>query len=752
MNQISAEADWVLKYANQTNQPIFLTGKAGTGKTTLLREIVASTHKNVAVVAPTGIAALNAKGVTIHSMFLLPFATFVPDDNFVSEHVRTENRHSLKRHFNIRNERKRLIQSLELLIVDEVSMLRADVLDAMDFMLRFVRRNNLPFGGVQLIFIGDLLQLPPVVKSEEWQVLQKFYRGIYFFNAHVLRDYPPVYIELDKVFRQTDYEFLDILNAIRENAINNKHLEILQKHVDPNFDIRKNSDTLVLTTHNRKADKINNEALDAITEKEYVFEAEIVEDFPERLYPMEHQLCLKKGAKVMFIKNDISSEKKYYNGKTGIIHEINPSEIKVRFPDENEIIEVDKYEWQNIRYSVNKNSKEIEETVLGTFTQYPLRLAWAITVHKSQGLTFDRAAVDLKQVFASGQLYVALSRIRSLDGLILLDNINDSLLIPNLEVADYAKNKADEQQLAEHFNYASSQYLYENLLQSFTWNNFRLHWKKFSDDLQFSGGSNKKKKYAAWAAKQYDAINDLVVNGNKFVKQLQIKFAENPQAIDYFYERVGKAYEYFFPRWDMLYFDLLHQFEISKREKGMKNLVEDLSELDSEMLEILIRLKKIKQWMKALSENRVIDKTALSSADKTQIRLNHLVEIQQIISKNYLHFEDDIYDDDEPKKKPKSKKKPTIDITFELWSQKLSIAEIARERKLTETTIYGHLSKLVEAGKIDVGDILPEDLIQHLQKVYEQNEISNLIDLKNAVNDETISWDELRLFMKSVRE
>src|SRR5690606_7026163 len=236
MNQISAEADWVLKYANQTNQPIFLTGKAGTGKTTLLREIVASTHKNVAVVAPTGIAALNAKGVTIHSMFLLPFANFVPDDNFVSEHVRTENRHSLKRHFKIRNEKKRLIQSLELLIVDEVSMLRADVLDAMDFMLRFVRRNNLPFGGVQLIFIGDLLQLPPVVKSEEWQVLQKFYRGIYFFNAHVLQDYPPVYIELDKVFRQTDYEFLDILNAIRENTINSKHLEILQKHVNPNFD------------------------------------------------------------------------------------------------------------------------------------------------------------------------------------------------------------------------------------------------------------------------------------------------------------------------------------------------------------------------------------------------------------------------------------------------------------------------------------------------------------------------------------
>lgn len=747
MNQISTEADWVLKYANQTNQSIFLTGKAGTGKTTLLREIVASTHKNVAVVAPTGIAALNAKGVTIHSLFLLPFATFVPDDNFVSEHVRVENRQSLRRHFKFNSSRKKLIQSLELLIVDEVSMLRADVLDAMDFMLRSIRRNNLPFGGVQIIFIGDLLQLPPVVKPNEWNVLQNFYTGNYFFHAKVLQENPPVYIELDKVFRQTDQEFLDILNAIRDNNIKPQHLDVLQKNVNPKFDVRKNKNTLVLTTHNHKADKINNDALDAIDSKEYTYEAETIDDFPERLYPMDYLLRLKKGAKVMFTKNDISFEKKYYNGKIGIVHDINPSEIKVRFPEENEIIEVDKYEWQNIHYSVNKNTKEIQEKILGTFTQYPLRLAWAITVHKSQGLTFDRAVIDLRQVFASGQLYVALSRLRSLEGLTLLENVSESLLIPNHEVADYAKNKPDKEQLQNYFDQCSANYLYENLTQAFSWNGFQLQWKKFMDDLLFNQTSPKKKAFGLWAENHYEKIADLVSNGSKFVTQLRIKFAENPQALDYFQERIFKAHDYFFPRWDALYFELLHKLELSKRQKGMKAMANDLADLEDDLLKIIIRIKKIKLWMQALQQNKRIDKTALS-ADYAQIRLNHLVEIQQIISKNHLDFEDDIYDDKPKAKKPKQAKKPTIDITWELWSQKLTIAEIAAERKLTEKTIYGHLAKLVQAKKIDINDLLPKELIERMREVYEKNEISNLTDFKNAA-DEDISWEELRLFMKS---
>ncbi len=752
MNQTSAEADWVLKYANQTNQSIFLTGKAGTGKTTLLRQLVASTHKNVAVVAPTGIAALNAKGVTIHSFFLLPFATFVPDDNFVDDHVRTENRRTLKRHFKLNNERKKIVQSLELLIVDEVSMLRADVLDAMDFMLRFVRRNNKPFGGVQLIFIGDLLQLPPVVKAEEWGVLQKFYAGAYFFNAQVLQQHPPVYIELDKVFRQTDHTFLEVLNAIRDNTITPKHLAVLQNHVDANFDIKKNKDTLVLTTHNRKADKINADALQAIKAKTYTFEADIVEDFPERLYPMEHQLQLKKGAKVMFIKNDLSFDKKYYNGKIGVVTDINPSEIKVHFPEEKTNIDVDKYEWQNIRYSINKNTKEIEETVLGTFTQYPLRLAWAITVHKSQGLTFERAAVDLKQVFASGQLYVALSRLRSLNGLILLDNINQSLLIPNHEVIDYAKNKPDETQLAQYFNHFSAQYLYENLMQAFSWNDFQLGWKKWMDELLFNPGSKTKKQYASWADNQYKTIADLVLNGAKFTKQLQIKFAENPSSLDYIQQRVFKAYDYFFPRWDALYFDLLHNLQLSKRQKGMKALTSDLSDLDDQLLTILLRLQKINLWMKALSQDMNIDKESLSLTDSEQIRLNHLAEIQQIIGKNYLKFEQDDEDvwDDKPTKKPKKEKKSTVEITFELWQQNLSIDEIAQERKLTKSTIFGHFSKLIEAGKVSVHDLLPADMVAKMEMVYNENDINTLSEFKHAMNDDDISWDELRWFMKSI--
>ena len=427
MEPFTKAAEYTLRFINQTNKSVFLTGKAGTGKTTLLREIIATTHKNTVVVAPTGIAALNAGGVTIHSLFQLPFAAFLPDSKelpFFSETVKFENQHSLTRHFNMNATKKAVIRNMELLVIDEVSMLRADILDAMDFMLRKVRRNEQPFGGVQVLYIGDLLQLPPVVKQEEWRLLSNYYRGMFFFHSHVVQQYPPLYIELDTIFRQTDDAFISVLNNLRNNRITAADQQLLNLFVQPDFDFKTHTGYITLTTHNAKADALNSDALAEIKGKQYMFLPEIVDDFPEKIYPVEEKLLLKVGAQVMFVKNDLSYEKRFFNGKMGVVKALSDNEIIVHFPEENTSIEVERYEWQNIKYKVNEHTKEIEEELLGTFTHYPIKLAWAITVHKSQGLTFDKAVLDVSNVFAPGQAYVALSRLRSLNGLILLSPLN----------------------------------------------------------------------------------------------------------------------------------------------------------------------------------------------------------------------------------------------------------------------------------------------------------------------------------------
>ena len=312
-----------------------------------------------------------------------------------------------------------LIKNLELLVIDEVSMLRADVLDAMNEMLQAVRKSTAAFGGVQVLFIGDLWQLPPVVKSNEWDTLKNFYQGIYFFNAWIMQAAQVIYIELQKIYRQDDARFVTLLNNFRINNTTTNDFELLSKQVDSNFDTKKNKGYITLTTHNRKADEINDKQLQELNAQEYVFLPEIIGDFPEKLYPLEPELVLKKGAQVMFVKNDLSHEKRYYNGKIGFVSYVSENEIEVFLPDDGVKIEVEKYEWQNVRYNLNEQTKEIEEEVLGTFVQYPLKLAWAITVHKSQGLTFDKAVLDINDVFMSGQAYVALSRLRSLSGLVL---------------------------------------------------------------------------------------------------------------------------------------------------------------------------------------------------------------------------------------------------------------------------------------------------------------------------------------------
>jgi energy-coupling factor transporter ATP-binding protein EcfA2 len=403
-----------------TNRAVFLTGKAGTGKTTFLRQIKQHTHKQTAVVAPTGVAAINAGGSTIHSFFQLPFNPYLPEKQSGIATTSVAGKSELISRIKITSNRKKIFQELELLIIDEISMVRCDTLDAIDVILRHFRyRPNEPFGGVQLLLIGDMFQLSPVAVGREWSELSQYYKSPYFFHSRVIMQQSPIYIELDKIYRQNNDDFIEVLNAVRNNNLSPEGYALLQKRYDPHFKPAKDENYITLSTHNYIADEINANELASVPGVVEVFKATIKGEYPEKNYPLDSELKLKVGAKVMFIKNDLEKEKRYYNGKIGTITLIDKDSILVQCPGDPEPISVNQYLWENIKYDVDSKTHSIEEVVIGTFQQYPLRLAWAITIHKSQGLTFEKAIIDAGKAFAPGQVYVALSRCTSLEGLVL---------------------------------------------------------------------------------------------------------------------------------------------------------------------------------------------------------------------------------------------------------------------------------------------------------------------------------------------
>lgn len=459
MENLSPYYELAREFAMRTNRSLFLTGKAGTGKTTFLRKLRAETPKQMAIVAPTGVAAINAGGTTIHSFFQLPFTPFIPT---------VEGRKELMEKTKMVGSRRKVIQELEVLVIDEISMVRADVLDAMDTVLRSIRyRHTEPFGGVQVIFIGDMFQLSPVAIDSEWRILSPYYNSPYFFHSQVINQQKPVYIEFDKIFRQTNANFIQVLNEVRNNNLSAKGLELLQSRYNPLF-VPNNDDTYItLTTHNYKADKINAEEISKLKTQTQSFKAEIKGEFNEKSYPTEKDLVLKIGAKVMFIKNDTETVRRFYNGKIGIIKGFVDDKIIIQCPDDKEPIELGKMSWENIRYSTNEVTRQIEEDMLGTFTQYPLRLAWAITIHKSQGLTFDKAIIDAGDAFASGQVYVALSRCRSLEGLVLWSKINPQSIANDRVIVEFEKNKQAVNELEVQLDESRHQFRAYTLRQLF---------------------------------------------------------------------------------------------------------------------------------------------------------------------------------------------------------------------------------------------------------------------------------------------
>jgi hypothetical protein len=758
MQNVSEAAAYTLQFINQTQKSIFLTGKAGTGKTTLLREIIVTTHKNTVVVAPTGIAALNAGGVTIHSMFQLPFSAFIPsyeESSQFTETVKFENKESLRRHFKMNNVKRNVIRNMELLIIDEVSMLRADLLDAIDFMMQTVRRNTRAFGGVQVLFIGDLLQLPPVIRDEEWRTLRNFYKGKFFFHSHVIQQNPPLYIELSKIYRQSDDVFISVLNNLRNNQITTQDIEVLNQYVQPDFDLKMNPGYITLTTHNAKADAINEQAINDLAGNEFAYQPFVVGDFPEKIFPVEENLKLKVGAQVMFVKNDLSFEKRYFNGKMGVIKSLSAEEIFVHFPEENKTIEVEKYEWKNIRYKVNELTKEIEEEVLGTFAHYPIKLAWAITVHKSQGLTFEKAALDVSQVFLPGQAYVALSRLTSLNGLILLSKMQMNGLSNDQDVMDYALNKATEDDLKNSLHFETKNFIHNYLINSFNWTDLAQEWRNHRFSYNENAVASEKSKHSAWAHKRMDTIEALADPSQKFIQQLNKIFSKETVDLKFVQERVVAAYDYFFKPMDKLVSDLLSKMAEIQKFKKVKEFYEELALLDDLQTKAVLRLMKARLLVDIVVSRETISKESLTSPAIKNYKTDKISKIKE----EYKMANTDMFQVDEPVIRYSSKKvdktaengpkKTTVEETHELWLQKNSVEDIARIRKLTVQTVESHLIKLIQAKKVDVSDVLPYDKILALREAFQFYDEESLSPLKEKYGEE-FTWDELKMFKASI--
>lgn len=430
---INEQAQLAWDIIETTNTNLFLTGKAGTGKTTFLRRLKEESSKRIVVVAPTGIAAINAEGVTIHSFFQLSFAPFIPDAQYKLK----------EQQYRFSKQKIRVIQSIDTLVIDEISMVRADLLDAVDSVLRRFRKNQLPFGGVQMVMIGDLGQLAPVAKDDEWQMLSRYYDTPYFFSSIALKSTRYAIVELKTVYRQSDSHFVELLNRVRDNRADDKVLAALNSRYIPNFQPRVEEGYIRLTTHNYQAQQENERQLALLPGKPYTYEASISGKYPEMLFPTEQILTLKEGAQVMFVKNDSSADKAFYNGMIGTVTEINEKNFFVRTKDTGVVIKVEPEQWENTRYEIDERTNEITEEIDGTFKQFPVKPAWAITVHKSQGLTFDRAIIDVQRAFTHGQTYVALSRCRTLEGLVLSAPLPMSAIIRDGAVDDYVSRAVE---------------------------------------------------------------------------------------------------------------------------------------------------------------------------------------------------------------------------------------------------------------------------------------------------------------------
>ncbi len=758
MNEIPpslSPAELAAKCINQTDKPIFLTGKAGTGKTTFLRHIIEHTHKNTIIVAPTGIAAINAGGVTIHSQFQLPFGLYVPDSNAKTDNyqVKINTPYSVIKAMQMSDRKRAMLREVELLIIDEVSMLRADLLDGIDAVLKHVRRQNYkPFGGVQVLFIGDLMQLPPVVKEEEWGVLKQYYNSIYFFDAHALKDNIPVYIELDKIYRQSDNRFIDLLNNLRTNNVTQQNIDLLNTYYKPNFDIASSLNTITLTTHNKTADTLNRTALETLNNKSYFYKAVVVGDFNEYAYPVEQTLELKVGAQIMFIKNDSSGKGQFFNGKIGVISKLTDKAIEVNFNDVTQPFTIETHQWENIKYELNPITNTIEEQVIGTFTHYPIKLAWAITVHKSQGLTFEKAILDINRAFAPGQVYVALSRLKSLDGLVLTSPIQFNAISQDKVLLDYSGTQLAKENVNSIIEHETHQFLKNYVIKAYDFNWLYTCLKNHQDSYNLSESKSNKQKHRAWAVGLFNKFEPLNTNSQKFAYQLiQIFDAKASNYLETVHTRNQAAKNYFYPVLKELSKTILMHLESLKAEKQMKTYFEELLELEGLLFKQMQQLDKIAVVVESILNNTAFDKKGLKQNANQQERIE--------LVRNSVDIKNTATKEAKPKrsskkvsdtKEVKEPKPDTKEASFTLYKAGKTLKEIAVDRSMTLGTIEGHLAHYVSLGMIPVTQFLAKEKQEAIKEITKNDPEITLGQLKQTLGDD-YSYSDIRFALASLK-
>lgn len=805
--QTNKQLDLAFDFVQFTGQNIFLTGKAGTGKTTFLKSLKEKLPKRMIVVAPTGVAAINAGGVTIHSFFQLSFGPQIGLENTATQ----QNRYN--------KEKINIIRSLDLLVIDEISMVRADLLDAIDKVMRRFKNRNKPFGGAQILMIGDLQQLSPVVKREEWNLLRREYETVYFFSSKALRETSFVSIELTHVFRQQDENFIKLLNKVRENKLDEEAITALNKRHIPHFKPDDSEGYITLCTHNIQAQRINDEKLRSLQAKVGIFKAKLDGKFPEYSYPTESELKLKVGAQVMFVKNDPDPEKRFYNGKIGRITKIDDEAVVVQCPDDSEEIDVSPLLWENIKYTVDKNTAEITETVEGSFNQIPLKLAWAITIHKSQGLTFERAIIDAQASFAHGQVYVALSRCKTLEGMVLSTPIAGKSIVKDNTVSGFIQKVEENPPGEKELSNAKLEFQKELLLDIFKFENIKIYVNTISKFLRENSSAVPEMVTEQVREIKSAMYNNLVEVADKFQNQIsQLLISEPDVALNNpLRERVAKAANYFTEKVKSILVDDFSRIDLEVDNRTLRKQLKNISSRLSDEIEFKLAGFEIcktgfdvKKLLDAQAKAVIDTKNATSKGQKAKDVLSsdsiphpelystlrsfryekskelgipaYMIFSQKALIElvNYLPVESatlqlinglgakkiesygvdivqiiQLYCDEngvermeiplkDVSEKEKTTKVDTKKVSLELYQTGKTVAEVAQERELTTNTIESHLAHYIGLGELDVTLFLKEDKLKKITAYFKSTDDKSFGAAKMQLGED-VSYGDLRI-------